>query len=83
MGEMAELAGRNPTRFAMDYQRQFGISPIDDLIEARMNRADHMLRNHVMTVKQVALECGFTSPEHFNRLFHSRRGCSPGRYRRL
>ena len=81
--DMAELAGMNPTRFAMDYHEYFGISPIYDLIDARLNRAENMLRNHAMTVKQVALECGFTNHEHFNRLFHNRRGSSPGRYRRL
>lgn len=81
--EMAELASMNPTRFAMDYQAQFGMSPIDDLIDARMRRAEYILKNNALPVKQVAAECGFTSPEHFSRLFHQRRGCSPGRYRRM
>jgi len=80
--EMADLEGLNPTRFAMEYRLQFGISPIDDLIDARLKRAEYMLTHLSYKVKQIAGECGFQSEEHFSRLFHSRRGCSPGQFRK-
>lgn len=33
------------------------------------------------TVAEVALECGFTDPAHFSRLFHQAYGVSPTRFR--
>lgn len=33
------------------------------------------------TVTEVALECGFTDPAHFSRLFQQAYGCSPTRFR--
>ena len=81
--EMADLEGLNPTQFAMEYSKQFGASPIDDLIDARLQRAEYLLKHVSLTAKQIAAECGFSSPEHFNRLFHARRGYSPGQFRKL
>ncbi|BDI32095.1 hypothetical protein CCAX7_41460 [Capsulimonas corticalis] len=81
--EMAAISGLNATRFATEYTKQFGASPIDDLIDARLRRAEFLLKHRSLTVKQISVECGFTSPEHFNRLFHARRGYSPGQFRKL
>jgi len=81
--EMAYIESLNPTQFATDYTKQFGISPIDDLIDARLRRAEYLLKHVSLTAKQIAAECGFSSPEHFNRLFHARRGYSPGQFRKL
>ena len=83
VGDMAAMSGLNPARFATEYTKQFGASPIDDLIDARLRRAEYLLKHRSLTAKQIAGECGFTSPEHFNRLFHARRGYSPGQFRRL
>lgn len=80
--EMADLCGLNPTRFAMEFKNEFGTSPIDDLIDARLKRSEYMLLHLSHTVKHIANECGFNSTEHFTRLFHSRRGCSPGQFRK-
>jgi len=80
--EMAEIESLNPTLFAMEYTRQFGVSPVDDLIDARLRRAEYLLKHVSLTTKQIAAECGFASPEHFHRLFRARRGYSPGQYRR-
>jgi AraC-like DNA-binding protein len=66
----------------MEYRIEFGVSPIDDLIDARVNRAEYMLTHLTSTIKQIAKECGFNSEEHFSRVFYSRRGCSPGKFRK-
>jgi len=80
--EMAESEGLSPSRFAIEYRMEFGVSPIDDLIDARINRAEYMLTHLTSTIKQIAKECGFNSEEHFSRVFYSRRGCSPGKLRK-
>lgn len=79
--EMAALADLHPTWFATVYARQFGSSPVNDLLNARMKHAEALLSQLPMTVAQIATECGFTNIEHFTRMFHKRVGCSPGQIR--
>ena len=55
-----------------------GYVSLDDLIDARLRRAEYLLKHVSLTAKQIAAECGFASPEHFHRLFRARRGYSPG-----
>jgi AraC-like DNA-binding protein len=79
--EMAAMAGLDCTWFAMVYKRQFGTSPINDLLNARLKHAEALLTQLPMTVAQIAADCGFANIEHFTRMFHQRMGCSPGQLR--
>jgi len=82
VAEMAAFGDLHPTWFATIYKKQFGLSPVDDLLNARLKHAEALLRHLPMTVTHVAADCGFASVEHFTRLFHKRMGCSPGQIRK-
>lgn len=78
--EMAQLAHLSPSRFRALYSELFGISPVGDLIEARLWQARSLLEQTSDTVECIAQMCGFASPAHFSRLFRARIGCPPSRY---
>jgi AraC-like DNA-binding protein len=80
--EMAALGDMHPTWFAGIYTKQFGISPVNDLLNARLIHAEALLSHLPMTVTHIAAECGFANVEHFTRLFHKRMGCTPGQVRK-
>jgi len=80
--EMAAFGNLHPTWFATVYKKQFGLSPVDDLLNARLKHAEALLRHLPMTVTHVAADCGFANVEHFTRLFHKRMGCTPGQIRK-
>lgn len=80
--EMAALANLHPTWFATVYTKQFGASPISDLLNARLKHAEALLFHLPMPVSQIAAACGFASVEHFTRLFHQRIGSSPSHVRK-
>jgi AraC-like DNA-binding protein len=80
--EMAAFGDMHPNWFSVVYAKQFGASPIDDLLNARIKHAEALLTHLPMTVSQIAAECGFANVEHFNRLFHKRLGCTPSQVRR-
>jgi len=80
--EMAALSGLHPTWFAMIYTKQFGASPVNDLLNARLKHAEVLLSYLPMTVAHIAMACGFASTEHFTRLFHKRMGFAPGQVRK-
>lgn len=80
--EMASLGGLHPTWFAMVYTKQFGISPMNDLLNARLKHAEALLSHLPMTVAHISAACGFAHVEHFTRLFHKRMGYAPGQIRK-
>lgn len=78
--KMAELAALGENRFAVLYRECFGVSPMEDLIQARLHRAEWLLTNRHASVALAAEQCGFQSVRHFSRLFHRRVGCRPSEY---
>ncbi len=77
---MADLAHVSPSRFAVLYKKLFGVSPIEDLIDARLARARALLTNAGLSVGEAAAQTGFTSLCYFSRLFHRRVGSTPRDY---
>lgn len=82
VAEMAALANLSSSRFHVVYKRLFGISPLNDLILARMNTARNRLVSTADPVYQIAAELGYSNPYHFNKQFKKLVGCSPTSYRR-
>jgi AraC family transcriptional regulator, arabinose operon regulatory protein len=82
VAEMASLSGLTTTWFAMVYTKQFGASPLNDLLNARLKHAEALLSYLPMTVAHIATDCGFAHVEHFTRLYHKRMGYPPGQVRK-
>ena len=53
----------------------------DYLNSLRMNRAKFMLRNYNMTLKEVAVTCGYTDIAYFCRVFKKSTSGTPTEYR--
>jgi transcriptional regulator GlxA family with amidase domain len=83
VASMAELANLSVSRFGVLYRKLFGVSPIEDLIDARLARARALLANAALSVGEAAAEAGFRNVCYFSRLFHRRVGSTPrDHYRR-
>jgi AraC-like DNA-binding protein len=82
VADMARLANLSPSRFAVLYLRLLGVSPMEDLIHARLQRARALLTDERLSVREVADRTGFGSVCHFSRLFRKHVGCAPRDYRR-
>ncbi len=79
---MAAEVGLSASRFATLYQRFFGVSPVEDLLRARLQHSEHLLTNRAMTVREAATQCGFRSLHYFSHVFRQRVGCPPSEYHR-
>jgi len=82
VAEMAGLAHLSPSRFAVLYTKLFEVSPMEDLIHARLHRARALLTDGGIPVSDVAQRAGFGSVCHFSRLFRKHVGCAPRDYHR-
>ncbi len=82
VGDMAAQVHLSESRFATLFTTFFKVSPTEDLICARIDKARWLLTNTSLAVKQVAAQSGFPNLHYFSRLFHRRAGCAPRDYYR-
>jgi AraC-like DNA-binding protein len=80
IAEMARRAHMSPPRFFALYKEFFGTSPIEDLIQARLESACWLLTNTKVTMEEVAERTGFANGSYFSQVFKKRIGCPPSQY---
>jgi AraC-like DNA-binding protein len=80
--DMAGEVHLSASRFAVLYREFFGISPAQELIRARLDKAAWLLMSTSLSVADVAEESGFNNLPYFSRLFRRRMGCPPREYGR-
>ena len=78
--QLSQMAGMEKSQFYRYYHQFFHISPGNDLIQARIQRAQYLLTNQAAQIKQVAAQCGFSEATHFSRQFRRCTGMSPREY---
>lgn len=78
--KMAELTGYSVSRFCALYTEFFGISPMNDLLDTRLENAKDLLSLHAYKVGDVAEMCGFSSIHYFSGFLKERTGKSPSEY---
>lgn len=81
VSDMAELAFLSPSRFHGVYRAAFGISPMDDLIQARIDNAKIRLSDTDESIQQIAEQLGYQNVTHFSRQFKAFTGMSPSAFR--
>jgi transcriptional regulator GlxA family with amidase domain len=80
--QVARGAAMSPFHFIRQFQSVFGETPHQYRIQARLDRARHLLATSDASVTDVCLEVGFSSLGSFSGLFARRVGTSPSEYRR-
>ncbi|MFA6962318.1 MAG: helix-turn-helix domain-containing protein [Opitutaceae bacterium] len=78
---LAKKAGMSLSTFKRAFKAVTGTSPIDYLLQVRLARACHLLRDVDKTVTEAALAAGFGDSNYFARQFRARMGCTPGEWR--
>ncbi|MBQ7096269.1 MAG: helix-turn-helix transcriptional regulator [Clostridia bacterium] len=80
--EMAKRIALSPSRIYPIYKKVYGISPMADLINARINSAKNMLSFGGEKVEEIAWRLGYQNTTHFIRQFKQKVGCTPAQYRK-
>ena len=79
---MAELVGMDKYYFATQFKQAMGIAPYQYVIEQRVEKAKRLLQNKKLSFTEIALECGFASQSHFNKVFRQYVGTTPKAYQK-
>ncbi len=80
--EAAKIAGMGERTFSNRFRKMMGVSFHRYQMDQKLERAYEMLRTGHYSVKQVALEHGFSDPYYFSRVFTGHFGTAPGEIRR-
>lgn len=80
--KLASMVNLSPSRFHTVYKEVFGISPVKDIIETRIQIAKNMLLATDYTVTEISEKLGYLNTNHFIRQFKSAEKQTPLAYRK-
>jgi AraC-like DNA-binding protein len=76
----AELGVSRSTLFR-EFTRTHGLAPKRYIDSLRLAKAERLLHQPGIRLKEIAAACGFSSPQYFIRVFQARHGRPPKRWR--
>ena len=80
--ELADMAHLSACHYSHEFKRQTGFSPMEYVINTRLEKAKMLLLQTTMSVIDIAYEVGYESGGSLSNLFIKKVGCSPREYRR-
>lgn len=80
---VAQAAGTNEFKLKRGFRQLFGKSVYAFLQAERLKLAARCLQTQSSPVAHIALDLGFSSPQHFSRAFRQQFGTPPASYRHL
>ncbi|MEG3132805.1 AraC family transcriptional regulator [Rouxiella sp. T17] len=81
LSELAAVAELSEFHFARMFKQSMGVAPHQYVMNARLIRAESLLRHSTLDITTIALDCGFSSPSHFSNRFKTLRGFAPSALR--
>ena len=81
LGELASLSGLSRTYFSQVFKETTGMKLQEYITEVRFKKAENLLSNIDLKIKEVAYEIGFGDPNYFSRTFKRKMGLNPTNWR--
>lgn len=82
LSDIAAQCGLSSSYFARAFKTSTGATPHRWLAHRRIDKATDLLKNSVLSLKEIASACGFADQAHFTRAFGEAKGVSPAAWRR-
>ena len=81
--KLAQMVYMSESSFNRLFKKETSSTPIEYLIEARIEKSKTLLRRKDISITEVAQRCGFGSASHFTSSFRRLMKISPTEYREL
>ena len=79
---LARVCHVSPSQFRRLFRKLLGRSPLQFLLNVRLQAAADLLANSTLNVTEIARKCGFSDPNYFTRKFRQQIGVNPSDYRK-
>lgn len=83
LSTLAQESSYSRTHFLRMFRVATGQTPHEYLLEQRIRRAQTLLKQHSLSLIDIAAACGFSSHAHMTRAFSRQLGVTPSEYRRI
>ena len=83
LDELADIANLSSYYYAHCFKDQTGFSPMEYVINTRIERAKILLVRSTMSVAEIAYEVGYSSSSSLINMFVKRVGLSPKQFRNV
>ncbi len=80
---LSSLVHLNKYYFSHKFTKQFGTSPINYLIQVRIDESKHLLTNTNYSLSSISQIVGFSSPSYFSQAFKRTTNMSPQEYKKM
>ena len=71
----------SPFHFSRTFKKDTGYSPYEYLVKTRLNHAKMLLKKTNLQIKEIAVNCGFSTESNFVVNFHNNVGVTPREFR--
>jgi AraC-like DNA-binding protein len=82
VSSLADECNMSRSAFARAFKESTGKTPYQWITDARIERSRTLLKNHELSLEDVAISCGFSDHSHFTRVFAAHIGEPPSSWRR-
>lgn len=79
--QLAQLGNMSKSHFNRIFKKEMRRTPLEYIIETRVEQAKKMLRRKEIPMTEIAMRCGFSSSAHFSSKFSELMGRTPSEYR--
>ncbi len=80
--QLATLAALSQSQLIRVFNKEYNITPIQYVIELRLNEGKRLLRESTLSISEIASLCGFQDTNYFSTLYKKRFGISPSGQRK-
>jgi len=77
LDELSSVGCMSRRSLTREFKKAMNCSPMDYLLNLRINHAKELLRDRNLSITEVAFRVGFQDSNYFTRQFHALVGCRP------
>ncbi|HXB40281.1 MAG TPA: AraC family transcriptional regulator [Bacteroidia bacterium] len=81
--ELSKEAGVHPAHLSRQFPKYFRVTLHYYVSRVKIEKATQLLREKKYALYEIAKQCGFSDPSHFNRCFRKITGLNPSAYRKM
>ena len=82
LSDISRYVFLSPSYFTRAFKQETGVSPINYLLNIRIQKAKELLKNTDIKILDIALIIGFSSQQRFNEIFKKYENITPLQYRK-
>lgn len=83
LGELADRCNLSLSRFKHLFKKEVGIPPAEYINRKKVEKAEQLLSDSSLSIKEIAYDLGFSSPTYFTTVFKQYKGYAPTQHKKI